>query len=95
MGHRRRHQRRGPALPAATLEEFLDCLRRADADGDGRISRSELQHALRALGLRCPRVKARRAMANSDHNLNHTIDNDEELKELLEYARRNWGFVVN
>ncbi|MQL95591.1 hypothetical protein Taro_028258 [Colocasia esculenta] len=80
--------------PAITMEEFLNCLRYADANRDGLISQRELQHALRALGFGVPRWKAWRAMANSDDNGNGTIDNDAELKQLLEYARKNWGLVV-
>ncbi|MQM16192.1 hypothetical protein Taro_049144 [Colocasia esculenta] len=76
-----------PAKGSVTMEDFLHGLRCADINQDGIITQQELHNALRALGLRFAGWKAWRAMAHVDGNRNHSIDNDGEVKGLVEYAR--------
>ena len=65
-----------------------------DGNGDGVISKKELEKAIRSLGLWFPSWKAKRAFAAVDSNDNGLIDTDEELKELIEFAQTNWGLVI-
>ncbi|KAI0494840.1 hypothetical protein KFK09_024985 [Dendrobium nobile] len=77
------------------VEQFKAWLKSIDQNGDGKISRKELRHALRALGLKSPRWKAWRALVHADLNHNKHIDGDDEVEELIKYAvKRNWGIVI-
>ncbi|KAL0908666.1 hypothetical protein M5K25_023170 [Dendrobium thyrsiflorum] len=75
-------------------DQFKEWLKSIDQDGDGQISRKELRHALRALGLNCAWWKAWRALVHADLNHNKHIDGDHEVEELIKYAeKRNWGII--
>lgn len=67
-------------------------LKRYDKDGDGRLSKKELQAAFRNSGLHFSGFRARRALHHADSNHDGFIGND-EMKELVIYAAR-WGFTV-
>ncbi|KAL0908665.1 hypothetical protein M5K25_023170 [Dendrobium thyrsiflorum] len=77
-----------------TVQQFKDWLKSIDRDGDGKISRKELRDALRVLGMNCTRWKAWRALVHADLNHNKHIDGDDEVEELIKYARKRWGIVV-
>ena len=67
------------ALPEGetTVEEFRAWLSQLDADGDGRISREELERALRSINLWFVWWKAREAVRAADANRNGAVDGDE------------------
>ncbi|OVA15805.1 EF-hand domain [Macleaya cordata] len=77
-----------------SLEQFRQWLKRIDTNGDGRISKQELEEALRKLGIRFARWRAKRAIAHSDKNHNGLVDGDLEIIELLEYVKKRWGIVI-
>ncbi|KAF8730300.1 hypothetical protein HU200_017284 [Digitaria exilis] len=78
------------ALPqgATTVEEFRAWLSQFDADGDGRISREELEEALRSLNLWFAWWKAREAMRAVDANGNGAVD-DDEMGRLYAFAHKH------
>ncbi|KAJ0974961.1 hypothetical protein J5N97_016926 [Dioscorea zingiberensis] len=75
-------------------EQFMEWLKHVDANGDGMISKKELQDALRELGMDWVRWKARRGMVHADLNKNHYVDGDKEMDKLIAYARTRWGILV-
>ena len=77
-----------------TEQQFRVWLQKVDVNGDGRISRQELQDALRVLGMNCTKWKAWRAKKNADLNHNNYIDGEPEIKKLIDYAAKRWGIVV-
>ncbi|MCL7032012.1 hypothetical protein MKW94_000859 [Papaver nudicaule] len=80
-----------PSKNNMSLEQFREWLRSKDTNGDGQISRQELEKALRELGIYFPGWRARRAMAYADINNNGHLDGDIEVTELLEYVKKRWG----
>ncbi|KAH0451811.1 hypothetical protein IEQ34_019110 [Dendrobium chrysotoxum] len=78
-----------------TEQEFKKWLKSIDLNNDGLISRKELRDGLRALGLNSIQWKAWRALVHADLNHNKHIDGDGEVEELIKYARKRWGIVVN
>ncbi|KAJ0974962.1 hypothetical protein J5N97_016927 [Dioscorea zingiberensis] len=81
--------------PQMSEQQFRKWLTTVDVNGDGRISRKELQDALRVLGLRCTRWKSWRAFVHADLNKNKHIEGESEIEELIEYARKRWGILVS
>ncbi|KAK6926088.1 EF-hand domain [Dillenia turbinata] len=65
-------------------------LKRYDTNGDGKLSRKELQVALQCLGFKHCGWKARKAMRHADTNGDGFI-NDDEMDELLKYCKQ-WGY---
>ncbi|KAI0494837.1 hypothetical protein KFK09_024982 [Dendrobium nobile] len=78
-----------------TAQEFKEWLKSIDLNGDGLISRKELRDGLRALGMNSTPWKAWRALVHADLNHNKHIDGDKEVEELVNYARKRWGIIVN
>ncbi|XP_043714979.1 probable calcium-binding protein CML18 [Telopea speciosissima] len=78
-----------------SMEEFKQWLKRFDADGDGRISKEELRQALRSVGVRFKRWKARRALrsADADADANGFID-DDEIQNLVTFAEKHLGVKI-
>lgn len=83
-----------PLIRSAYIREWL---RRIDANKDGVLTLQELQDALRDLKLSCPDWRAQWAIGIVDANGNGLIDlNDEtELKEIMEYANKQWGDLIH
>ncbi|WVZ73522.1 hypothetical protein U9M48_021819 [Paspalum notatum var. saurae] len=71
-----------------TAEEFKAWLSQFDADGDGRISREELEQALRSLNLWFAWWKARDAVRAADANHNGKVDGD-EVGRLYAFAHKH------
>ncbi|KAL5213238.1 hypothetical protein ABZP36_024085 [Zizania latifolia] len=78
------------ALPQGetTVGEFRAWLSQFDANGDGTISREELERALRSLNLWFARWKAREAMREADANRNGVVDRDEMVR-LYAFAQKH------
>nr|DAD25184.1 TPA_asm: hypothetical protein HUJ06_026648 [Nelumbo nucifera] len=84
-----------PAKPKMTVEEFKDWLLSIDTNGDGRISKKELEEALLKLNFKFAGWKAWRALNKADINKNKGIDYDvpEEMDKLIECAL-GWGVII-
>lgn len=72
-----------------TVDEFKAWLRRFDSDHDGRISREELQEALRSLQVWFAWWKARQGMKEADSDRSGGIDNAKEMEKLVKYAKHH------
>lgn len=79
---------RGLPQGEVTVEEFWAWLGQFDADRDGRISREELQSALRSLHLWFAGWKARDGVRAADANRNGAVDG-EEVGRLFAFAQRH------
>jgi Ca2+-binding EF-hand superfamily protein len=79
------------ALPQGelTVEEFRAWLAQFDADRDGRISREELQHALRSLNVWFAWWKARDGVRAADANRDGGVQGDDEVARLFAFAQRH------
>ncbi|WVZ81994.1 hypothetical protein U9M48_029311 [Paspalum notatum var. saurae] len=79
------------ALPQGevTVEEFRAWLAQFDTNRDGRISKEELQNALRSLDVWFAWWKARRGVRAADANRDGRVDGDDEVGRLFAYAQRN------
>ncbi|OAY66001.1 hypothetical protein ACMD2_04883 [Ananas comosus] len=77
-----------------TMEEFQRWLKVVDANGDGQISRKELEDALRTLGVHSVHLRAWFAVQKADLNHNRAVDGDQEIKKLTAHAEKHWGIVL-
>lgn len=66
-------------------EQLMAWLRRYDTDGDGRLTKQELQDAFKSLGSTFPAWRAWRALRHADANGDGCI-NEDELRELVKYV---------
>ncbi|KAF7830633.1 polcalcin Phl p 7-like [Senna tora] len=66
-------------------EEIKKTLKEADKNGDGRLSKNELEYAFRQLGAYVPGWRAYRGLCRFDNNQDNVISGD-ELDDLVEYA---------
>uniref|UniRef100_A0A0A9GQI7 EF-hand domain-containing protein n=1 Tax=Arundo donax TaxID=35708 RepID=A0A0A9GQI7_ARUDO len=84
------------ALPQGevTVEEFRAWLSQFDADRDGRISREELQSALRSLNVWFAWWKARDGVRASDANRDGSVGGDEEVARLFAFAQRHLNVKI-
>ncbi|KAJ4966962.1 hypothetical protein NE237_018811 [Protea cynaroides] len=73
-----------------TMEEFKKWLKRFDADGDGRISKVELQQALRTVGGWFNQWNGGHGIRSADANGNGFID-DNEIQNLASFAEKHLG----
>ena len=80
---------RGLPHGETTVEEFRAWLSQFDADGDGRISREELQHALRSLNVWFAWWKARGGVRAADANGDGAVAGDDEAARLFAFAQRH------
>ncbi|PKU62138.1 polcalcin Phl p 7-like [Dendrobium catenatum] len=77
-----------------TIEEFRQWIRRFDVNGDGRISRNELRHAIRSIGVRFSGWRSNRWIRQADANGDGFIDVEGEIDNLLDYAKSNLGINI-
>nr|DAD21580.1 TPA_asm: hypothetical protein HUJ06_023043 [Nelumbo nucifera] len=77
-----------------TVEDFRLWLKKFDVNGDGRISRKELQHAIRSVGGWFASWKNASGGINSaDVNGDGYID-DTEINYLLDFAEKHMGVKI-
>lgn len=76
-----------------TLDEFKEWLKKFDEDKDGRISRSELQEAIKFTGSRLAFWKSWLGLRSVDHNGNGFID-DDEISGLADFAHKQLGIKL-
>ncbi|CAL5084103.1 unnamed protein product [Urochloa decumbens] len=78
---------------AITVPEFKRWLKQFDTNHDGRISRKELQEAIRRRGAWFSGLRAHFAVRHADRNHNGFVD-DSEIDGLIEFAERELGFRI-
>ena len=78
-----------PQRGEPTVEEFRAWLAQFDADRDGRISREELQQALRSLNVWFAWWKARGGVRAADANGDGGVAGDDEVARLFAFAQRH------
>ncbi|XP_042494223.1 probable calcium-binding protein CML15 [Macadamia integrifolia] len=74
-------------------QKFWEWVKRIDANGDGRVSRKELEEALRKLGFRFCFLKAWSAIAKADANGDGYISGERELREIFYYIHDKLGIT--
>ncbi|XP_075665357.1 uncharacterized protein LOC142634998 [Castanea sativa] len=79
-------------LPPTTEKQLRDTFQKYDTDGDGHLSKAELENAFKSLGSRMPNWRARRALHHADANGDKNIS-PEELNEVVKYAAKH-GYVL-
>ncbi|XP_020582907.1 polcalcin Phl p 7-like [Phalaenopsis equestris] len=77
-----------------TVDEFRQWIRRFDVNGDGRISRDELRHAIRNIGVRFSGWRSNRWIRQADSNGDGFIDVDDEIDNLIGYAKAKLGLNI-
>ncbi|KAJ3676997.1 hypothetical protein LUZ60_002721 [Juncus effusus] len=76
-----------------TVEEFKEWLKHFDVDKDGRISRQELQRAIKAVRGRFSGWKSIRGIRHADTDGDGYIDSD-ETDNLIDFAQKNLGLKI-
>ncbi|XP_072952972.1 polcalcin Cyn d 7-like [Typha angustifolia] len=76
-----------------TVDEFKEWLKRFDTDKDGRISREELQRAIRSIRGRFSGWKSRRGIRRADIDGDGFIDED-EIDNLVDFAQNSLGLRI-
>ncbi|CAL9179066.1 unnamed protein product [Musa hybrid cultivar] len=76
-----------------TVEEFKEWLMKFDTDRDGRISREELQRAIRSIRGRFSGWKSRRGIRYADSDGSGFID-EGEMDNLVEFAQTSLGLRI-
>ncbi|KAF3961267.1 hypothetical protein CMV_014092 [Castanea mollissima] len=79
-------------LPPTNEKQLRDTFQKYDTDGDGHLSKAELENAFKSLGSRMPNWRARRALHHADANGDKKIS-PEELNEVVKYAAKH-GYVL-
>lgn len=79
----------GDGAREMTVEEFRQWLKRFDSDGDGRISKEELQEAIHLVGGWFAKRRTRAALQSADANHDGFL-NDDEIDRLLIHLAFNY-----
>ncbi|KAF9603878.1 hypothetical protein IFM89_038136 [Coptis chinensis] len=86
-------QNRAKPKKNMTVEEFKQWLSQFDADGDGRISKTELREAIRSLGVWFSSWRARNGLLAADENHNGFVD-ENEMEHLVAFAQKKLGVKI-
>lgn len=78
-----------------TEEEFTKWLMNFDKDGDGLISKSELQKIIRSSGnrRRFSGWRSSQAVREADYDGDGFIDED-EIRNMVSFAKKNFGIKI-
>ncbi|KAJ0974953.1 hypothetical protein J5N97_016918 [Dioscorea zingiberensis] len=76
-----------------SVEDFKRWLKSFDADQDGRISKDELQKAMRSMRVRFCTMKSGRGVRLADSDGDGYID-DNEMENLVEFAKASMGLKI-
>ncbi|KAL5992777.1 hypothetical protein ACLOJK_013696 [Asimina triloba] len=76
-----------------TIDNFKAWLKRFDINGDGRISRDELQKAIHTAGVWFSWLKSAQALKQADANHNGFIE-DDEIENLVAFAHKSLGMKI-
>ncbi|KAG5542169.1 hypothetical protein RHGRI_021885 [Rhododendron griersonianum] len=76
-----------------TMDQFKEWIKQFDGDADGRISRDELQEAIRSTRAWFSGWKAKRGVKAADANRDGFID-DSEITALMEFAEKNLSIKI-
>uniref|UniRef100_A0A7N2KRT4 EF-hand domain-containing protein n=1 Tax=Quercus lobata TaxID=97700 RepID=A0A7N2KRT4_QUELO len=79
-------------LPPMNEKQLRDTFQKYDSNGDGLLSKAELENAFKSLGSHMPNWRARRALNHADANGDKFISL-EELDEVVKYAAKH-GYVL-
>ncbi|XP_015694949.1 polcalcin Phl p 7-like [Oryza brachyantha] len=82
-----------PSSREMTVEDFKEWLKQFDTDRDGRISRSELQEAIRRRGGWFSGLRAGRAVRRADMDGSGFVD-DSEVENLVAFAQKTLGMRI-
>ena len=80
-------------LPPTNEKQLRDTFQKYDSNGDGLLSKAELENAFKSLGSHMPNWRARRALNRADANGDKFISLDQELDEVVKYAAKH-GYVL-
>lgn len=76
-----------------TVDEFKEWLKCFDVDKDGRISREELQRAIKAVRGRFSGWKSKRGIRAADADGDGYV-NEDEIDNLIDFAQRSLGLRI-
>ncbi|KAJ4745235.1 EF hand calcium-binding protein family [Rhynchospora pubera] len=76
-----------------TVDEFKEWLKRFDMDKDGRISRQELQRAIKAIRGRFSSWKSSRGIRAADIDGDGYV-NEDEIDYLIDFAQKSLGLRI-
>ncbi|XP_075651452.1 uncharacterized protein LOC142621951 isoform X2 [Castanea sativa] len=79
-------------LPPTNEKQLRDTFQKYDSNGDGLLSKAELENAFKSLGSHMPNRKAHLALNRADANADKWCSL-EELDEVLKYAAE-YGYVL-
>ncbi|CAL8996383.1 unnamed protein product [Prunus brigantina] len=77
---------KAPSKVPYTKEQIRDVFKRHETNGDGQLSKEELDAAFDELGAKWPPFRAWFAQRYADDNGDGFISIDKELSKLVEYA---------
>uniref|UniRef100_A0A2N9FZ25 EF-hand domain-containing protein n=1 Tax=Fagus sylvatica TaxID=28930 RepID=A0A2N9FZ25_FAGSY len=79
-------------VPPINSQQLRDTFKKYDSNGNGLLSKAELENAFKSLGSHFPGWRAGRALHHADANGDNSISL-EELDDVVNYAMKH-GYVL-